>query len=339
VDGALGRVQEGALLAGLSDASSGLGLVNFLLRLIWVLRGRVFRGRLHSLQLVRGRVRVTDRSALRQMALGTGALRRGVVLVLLALKLLQLLLGVPYVLALLKLLLKLLLLLGSEVELCLLVGLAGRKLLQRGPGRRVVLGRVRLVVLGGQRRGRTRVLALLLNDELVVLRVFVFFGRREQERAVVLPRKGLTLNVVLKLFRVGRAFAAAPDGELSVQAGASGAGLVCALCGTESKAIEKAAGTVFPFLARADLTLLGSWGVGRQTVVDSVVGCGLRIGRADVAEMGALLLNWRLRGSTFAGRAANGGLMILHLRGLLGLGRGRRVGGSVDRLLLSGSRI
>jgi hypothetical protein len=145
------------------------------------------------------------------------------VLVLLVLKLLQLLLGVSYVLALLELLLKLLLLLWSEVELALLVGLAGRKLLQRGPGRRVVLGGVRLVVLGGQRRGRTRVLALLLDDELVVLGVLVLLGGREQERAVVLPRKRLTLNVVLKLFRVGRAFVAAADGELSVQARASGA--------------------------------------------------------------------------------------------------------------------
>ena len=123
VDGALGRVQEGALLA-----SSGLGLVNFLIR---VLRGRVLWGRLRSLplQLVRGRVCVTDRRSLWQMAVRSGALRRRIVLVLLALKLLQLLFGVAYVLALLELLLELLLLLGRKVELSLLEGLASRNLL------------------------------------------------------------------------------------------------------------------------------------------------------------------------------------------------------------------
>jgi hypothetical protein len=100
------------------------------------------------------------------------------VLVLLVLELLQLLLGVADVLALLELLLELLLLLlGGEVELSLREGLAG-DLLERGPGRRVVFGRVRLIVLG-KRRGRTRVLALLLDDELVVLRVFVLLGGRQ----------------------------------------------------------------------------------------------------------------------------------------------------------------
>jgi hypothetical protein len=116
--------------------------------------------------------------------------------------------------------------------------------------------------------------------------------------------------------------------------------LVCALGGAESKAVAKAlaAGTVFSFLAEADLILLGSLGVGGQPVVGLVVG-GYGLGRADVAEMGALLLNWLLRDSTFAGRAANGGLLILDQRGLLGLRRGRQVNGSVDRLLLSGSGI
>jgi len=127
----LGRVQEGALLAGLGSGSSGSRLMNFLLRLIRVLRSRrrlVFWGRLHCLplQLVRGGVCVSDRSSLWQMAVRSGALRRRIVLVVLALKLLQLLLGVSYVLALLELLLELLLLLGSEVQLSLLEGLASR---------------------------------------------------------------------------------------------------------------------------------------------------------------------------------------------------------------------
>ena len=181
---------------------------------------------------------------------------------------------------------------------------------------------------------------LLLNDELVVRRVFVFFGRRQQERAVVLPRKGLTLDIVLELFRIWRALVASSNGELSVQAGASGAGLVCGLGGTETKTVAKAAGTIFLFLARADLILLGSRGVGGQPVVGLVVGgCGLGIGRADVADMGALLLNWLLRTSTSTRRPAKGGLLILGLRGLLGLGRGRQVSRSVNRLLLGGSRI
>jgi hypothetical protein len=130
----LGCVQEGALLAGLGSASSGSRLMNFLLQLIRVLRGRrrlVFWGRLHCLplQLVRGRVCVTDGSSLWQMAVRSGALRRRIVLVLLALKLLQLLFGVSSVLALLELLLELLLLLGRKVELSLLEGLASRNLL------------------------------------------------------------------------------------------------------------------------------------------------------------------------------------------------------------------
>jgi hypothetical protein len=55
--------------------------------------------------------------------------------------------------------------------------------------------------------------------------------------------------------------------------------------------------------------------------------------------MGALLLNWLLRDSTFAGRAANGGLLILGLRGLLGLGRRRQVSRSINGLLLEAPRI
>jgi hypothetical protein len=169
---------------------------------------------------------------------------------------------------------------------------------------------------------------LLLNDELVVLRVFVFFGRRQQDRAVVLPRKGLTLDVVLELFRIWRALVASSDGELSVQAGASGARLVVGFGGTETETVAKAAGAVFSFLG---LILLGRWGVRGPTVLDAVFSrYGLRIRGGDVAEMGAQLLNWLVRGSTFAGRAANGGRLILGWRDLLGLGRRRQVSRSIN---------
>jgi hypothetical protein len=169
----------------------------------------------------------------------------------------------------------------------------------------------------------------------LVVRVFVFFGRRQQDRAVVLSRKGLALDVVLELFRVRRALVASSDGELSVQAGASGARLVVGLGGTETEAITEAAGAVFSFLDRGDQVLLGRLGVRGQTVLDTVFSRhGLRIRGADVAEMGALLLNWLLRDSAFAGRAANGGLLVLDLRGLLGLGRGGQVGRSINGLLL-----
>jgi hypothetical protein len=146
----------------------------------------------------------------------------------------------------------------------------------------------------------------------------------------------------LEFFRVwGRAFVAAADGELSVQDGASGAVLAVALGGAEAKAeaVAEAAGAVFSFLGLAGQILLWRRGV-RQTVVDAVVGgCGLGIRGTDVAVVRALLLNWLLRDATFAGRAVDGGLLIAGLRGLLGLGRGRQVGGSVNGLLLEGPRI
>jgi hypothetical protein len=110
-------------------------------------------------------------------------------------------------------------------------------------------------------------LMLLLNDELVVRRVFVFFGRRQQERAIVLPRKGLTLDIVLELFRIWRALVASSNGELSVQAGASGARLAVGFGGTETETVAKAAGAVFSFLG---LILLRRWGVRGPTVLDAV---------------------------------------------------------------------